>query len=307
MPYVVAKTIGKKPYFYLTESVRIAGKVKKVYVYVGTKRPKKAELRKYGTELRTRVESYLKSADPLFSLLESKDIGLMRKAKDAYAKLMRQEPAAKENYYEWFVTTFTYNSNAIEGSTLTPLETSMVLFEGISPSGRPIRDIRAAENHKKAFDFITKYDGDITKGFILKIHGILARDILEKHQSGKIRNVQVYVRGATEIPPRPEDVGPQLTALLKWYKARKKRYHPVVVASYFHTIFEGIHPFVDFNGRTGRLLLNFILMKNGFPPIDIRNRGRFRYYNAIRLALRSDLKPFMRLVIKYTKEMSGKL
>ena len=109
-----------------------------------------------------------------------------------------------------------------------------------------------------------------------------------------------------QIPPKPELIPLEFSKLMKWYNKNKKRYNTVVVASYFHTAFEGIHPFVDFNGRTGRLLLNFILLKNRFPAIDIRNRNRIEYHKAIKYAIKeSNLKPFVNLVIEYIKEISN--
>ncbi len=176
-----------------------------------------------------------------------------------------------------------------------------MLFEGTSPPNRPLRDVLAAQNHKKAFDFVLAYKGDINKQFILKLHRILTAGILRREESGKLRKVQVYVRGSDTIPPKPKDVQTDLRDLLKWYKSNKRKYHPAITASYFHCAFEGIHPFVDFNGRSGRLLLNFILLKNGYPPVDIRNRDRRRYYDAIRSALKGNLKPFVLLASKYLK------
>jgi len=305
MSYLVKKNIKGKAYFYLVSSIKIAGKSKKFQFYIGAKEPSTQKIREYSAMLKRRVEDFVLKTDPLLTIISKSNLRELEKVKKWYARLSAQSPAVRENYYEWFITTYTYDSNAIEGSTLTLRETAMVLFEGISPSGRPLRDVLAAENHKKAFDWLLRYKGDINKQFILRLHKILTTGILYPDESGKIRRVQVYIRGAKEIPPKPEDVVPQLKASLKWYNANKKKYHPAVIAARFHTAFEKVHPFVDFNGRTGRLLLNFILLKNGYPPIDIRNKDKQRYYDAIKAAINEDIKPTVRLVVNYLKE-SGK-
>ncbi|MFQ6010265.1 MAG: Fic family protein [Candidatus Aenigmatarchaeota archaeon] len=301
MAYLIKKLVKGKTYFYLASNVRTDGKWKKIQVYVGKKKPSPKQLSRYSRVLRQRVRQYQFSKDPLLTLVSEADLKALEKVKTSFKKLSKQSKTVREKYYEWFITTFTYDSNAIEGSALTLRETSMVLFEGITPPGRPLRDVRAAENHKAAFDWMVSYKGDISKSFVLKLHKVMTRGILPSHESGKIRKAQVYIRGAREIPPKPKDVEKELGILLSWYKNNKKRYHPVVVASYFHTAFEQIHPFVDFNGRTGRLLLNFILLKNDFPAIDIRNKDRQRYYSGIRSAIAGNLKPFVTLVIKYLK------
>ncbi len=90
---------------------------------------------------------------------------------------------------------------------------------------------------------------------------------------------------------------------MNWYKRNKKKYHPVILASYFHATFESIHPFTDFNGRTGRLLLNFILLKNGFPAIDMKNKDKLKYYEALYKAQKGNLKLLVSLVMKYLKEI----
>jgi Fic family protein len=181
----------------------------------------------------------------------------------------------------------------------------MVLFEGISPPNRPLRDVLAAENHKKAYDWLVAYKGDVNQKMIFKIHEILSKDILNKYESGKFRQVQVYIRGSSDIPPRADAVEKEIIELVRWYKFNKRKYHPVVVAAFMHINFEKTHPFVDFNGRTGRLLMNFILMKNNLPPVDIRNKDRMKYYEAIKSGIHENLNPFVKLIIKYLKEMEN--
>ncbi len=307
MPYVQEKIIKGKKYFYLAKTVRVAGTWKKFSVYLGKGDLDKKRLnklkKKYSKTLDQKVAAYLRLADPLFDLLSKKQIGEFEKIRAAYKKFRRAMSAeVKRRWHEWFLTTFTYNTNAIEGSTVTLLETSMILFDKLTPPGKTMREVRDVENHRKAFDYVTAHPGDISKNFICKVHKILSSGILEPAESGAFRRVQVFVRGAEVVPPKPEDVEKQFKEMMLWYRGNKKKYHPVVVAACMHTTFEGIHPFVDYNGRTGRLLLNFILMLYGFPPIAITYRRRAEYYKALQAAINGNLKPFVQLIYRYLKE-----
>ena len=307
MSYILTKIRNKRKYYYLVKNIRVNNKWKKFTTYLGSDLNKKQLMeqnKKYSKILEQKSKEYLRRVDILLNLVSEKNLKFLELAKQKYKKFSKQSIAAKERYYEWFITTFTYNSNAIEGSTITLDETSMILFDKITPPNRTLKEVREVENHKKAFDYMVNYNGDINKNFVLKLHKILTTDILGNEESGKFRKVQVYIRGEMQIPPKSELVPLEFNKLIKWYNKNKKKYNPVVVASYFHTAFEGIHPFVDFNGRTGRLLLNFILLKNRFSAIDIRNRNRMEYYKAIKYAIKeSNLKPFVNLVIEYIKEM----
>jgi len=307
MPYVQEKTIKGKKYFYLVKTVRIAGAWKKFTVYMGKgdlceKRLNELK-RKCSKILDQKATTYLKSVDPLLGLLSKKQVTDLEKIKVAYKKSRRAMSAeVRRRWYEWFLTTFTYNTNAIEGSTVNLLETSMILFDKLTPPGKTMREVRETENHKRAFDYVTAYRGDLNKNLVCKVHRILSSGILRLAESGTFRKVQVFVRGAEVVPPKPEDVGKQFKELMLWYRGNKRKYHPVVTAAYLHTAFEGIHPFVDYNGRTGRLLLNFILTKHGFPPIAIAYRRRAEYYRSIQAAVNGDLNPFVQLIYKYLRE-----
>ena len=307
MSYMLKKTIRGRKYFYLVKNVRVAGAWKKFTIYMGKGKLSKGRLeelkKKYSEILNQKVANYLKSIDPLLGLLSRKQIVELEKIKAAYQKARKAKSAAvRRRWYEWFLTTFTYNTNAIEGSAVNLLETSMILFERLTPPGKTMREVQEVENHKKAFDYTMGYGGDVNRAFVCELHRQMTSGILRPDESGVLRRVQVFVRGAEIVPPRPEEVEKRFNELMLWYRGNKKKYHPVVVAAHMHTAFEGIHPFVDYNGRTGRLLLNFILMKHGFPPIAITYRGRAEYYKAIRAAIGDNLKPFVRLVYRYLKK-----
>ena len=200
-------------------------------------------------------------------------------------KLNSKEP--KENYenrYETFCSLFTQDSTGIEGNTLTLTQTSFLLFNGIVPKEKPLREIYEVLNHKKAFDYILEYKGNITKKFMLKLHELVVINTLRQDlilQIGRYRKVQVFIGGS--IPPKPFEVPKKMSKLLRWYTQNKNKIHPLILASHFHTEFEKIHPFVDGNGRVGRLLMNFILHKNKYPMVNIPKKRRFKYYEVLQI------------------------
>ena len=169
-----------------------------------------------------------------------------------------------------------------------------------------MREINEVLNHKKAFDFILNYKGDITKKFICELHKIVVKDTLKPEltsQIGCFRSLQVYIKGRDWLPPKPEDVPKEIKSLLFWYSKNKEKLHPLVVSAYFHAGFETIHPFIDGNGRTGRLLMNFILHKNNLPMINIPNPIKHKYYNALESAqIKGDLRPLVKLLSEILKE-----
>ncbi|MBI4162954.1 MAG: Fic family protein [Candidatus Aenigmarchaeota archaeon] len=297
---------GRK-YYYLAGNIRYGkGKWKKVRIYLGKGVIKKKQLEELanekGKEFIKKLSEARKNTDPLIALISESHVNELDKIKKKFKKEKSKllYPQYK-NYYEHFVSLFTYNTNAIEGSTVTLRETAMILFDKIVPEGKSIKEINEVQNHKDAFDFMLNYKGDLNKPFILKAHKILTHNILWKH-AGVFRDVQVYVRGAEFMPATPGNIESEFKKMMLWYRRNKKKYHAVVVAAHMHHVFESIHPFLDGNGRTGRLVLNFILRKNGFPMIDIKYADRSKYYAALGEGNKGNLKPLADLIIKYITE-----
>lgn len=179
---------------------------------------------------------------------------------------------------EEFIVEYTYNSNAIEGNTLTLRETDLVL-RGLTIDGKPLKDHMEAVGHKEAFDFVSELVKDnvpISEGIIKQIHYLVLAD--KREDRGVYRRVPVRIMGAQHEPVQPYLIKPKMEQLLYDFAASTE--HIVTKLARFHIEFEGIHPFIDGNGRTGRLLVNLELMKSGFPPIDIKFTDRIAYYNA---------------------------
>jgi Fic family protein len=295
MVYTEIKEKGGKKYYYRVKNVRKGNKFRKKRIYLGVNLEK--------VKLKGKEQDADKEMSLLSSLLEKSEIKELEKIKEDFKK----EP--KENYnnrYESFVSSFTYDSTAIEGNTLSLEETSFLLFEKRVPKSKSLREINEILNHKKAFDEMFSYKGDITKEFICKLHKLVVANTLREdlaNQIGRYRSVQVFIRGKDWMPPKPEEVSNEMKSLLSWYSKNKNKLPPLIVASYFHIAFETIHPFVDGNGRTGRLLMNFILHKKGYPMINIPSRIKFDYYEALHKAqLEGNLKSFIELIVNLLKE-----
>lgn len=179
---------------------------------------------------------------------------------------------------EEFVVEFTYNSNAIEGNTLTLRETDMVL-RGLTIDQKPLKDHMEAVGHKDAFYFVrdqVKEQAPLSERVIKQIHYLVLAD--KEEDRGVYRRVPVRIMGAKHEPVQPYLIQPKMEQLLEAYKNSTE--HIIPRLAQFHIEFEGIHPFIDGNGRTGRLLVNLELMKAGYPPIDIKFADRVAYYNA---------------------------
>lgn len=179
---------------------------------------------------------------------------------------------------EEFIVEYTYNSNAIEGNTLTLRETDMVL-RGLTIDKKPLKDHMEAVGHKEAFDFVSelvKNNAAITESVIKQIHYLVLAD--KKDDRGVYRKVPVRIMGAKHEPVQPYLIAPRMEQLLEQYYNNTE--HIVTKLARFHIEFESVHPFIDGNGRTGRLLVNLELMKAGYPPIDIKFADRIAYYNA---------------------------
>lgn len=179
---------------------------------------------------------------------------------------------------EEFVIEYTYNSNAIEGNTLTLRETAMVL-RGLTIDQKPLKDHMEAVGHKEAFDFVqdlVKEQALLSENIIKQIHYLVLID--KKDDRGVYRRIPVRIMGAKHEPVQPYLIQPKMEQLLDWYNNSTE---PIIARlAQFHIEFEAIHPFIDGNGRTGRLLVNLELMKAGYPPIDIKFSDRMAYYDA---------------------------
>ncbi len=179
-----------------------------------------------------------------------------------------------------FLVEFTYNSNAIEGNTLTLQETAMVL-EGMTIDRKPLKDHLEVIGHKDAFEYMLQLVQEkvpLSERVIKEIHSLVLIDMPEDR--GVYRRIPVRIMGAKHEPPEPSLIPVQMEELMSRHEETVNTMHPVERVALFHLLFEGIHPFIDGNGRTGRLLLNFELSSAGFPAINIKFADRRKYYDS---------------------------
>lgn len=219
----------------------------------------------------------VKPADGRFKSTESLLDIIDRKKAELDARRPLTEGEA-QRLAEEFTVEYTYNSNAIEGNTLTLRETDMVL-RGLTIDQKSLKDHMEAVGHKEAFDFVrelVRKGEPLSERIIQQIHYLVLAD--KKDDRGVYRRVPVRIMGAAHEPVQPYLIVPQMEQLMKKYADSTE--HIVTKLARFHIEFEDIHPFIDGNGRTGRLLVNLELMKAGFPPIDIKFKDRLAYYNA---------------------------
>lgn len=199
---------------------------------------------------------------------------------------------------------WTYNSNAIEGNTLTLSETKVVLENGITIKGKPLKDHLEIINHKEAIEYIEdliKNNVRLSEYDIKSVHYLILKEI-DSINAGKYRNENVFISGAKHVPPVYMNVPYEMQKLIAKYQDWKDL-HPVVRACFLHGEFVKIHPFVDGNGRTARLLLNFELIQSGYPPVVIKTVNRADYYDALDKAhTTNDYTDFIKMIVELVNE-----
>ena len=209
-----------------------------------------------------------------------------------------------KNLHEDLVLRWTYHSNAIEGNTLTLKETKVAL-EGITIGGKTLREHFEAINHKDAILFmedLAQKEDKLSEYSIKQIHSLILKNIDDENK-GKYRTTNVIISGAEHKPPQSFEVQSKMQEFIKNYNENITKLHPIELASFVHIEFVKIHPFIDGNGRTSRLLMNLELIKAGFPPVVIELEDRLEYYKALDIAhTENDYKPFLELMKKVVEK-----
>src|SRR3989440_12385777 len=191
----------------------------------------------------------------------------------------------------------TYHSNAIEGNTLSLRETQMVIEYGVTIGGRPLRKYLEAPTHAEAYSYMTSLvekQTSITHETILTLHNLVMDKILKT--KGQFRTVPVYIRGANMTPPPASQVESLMHEWIAWINGPGIDYEPVIRAAIAHHGFEAVHPFADGNGRVGRLLLNLMLMREGYPPALLLRDWRTRYIQALDTANIGNYSPLANMI-----------
>lgn len=228
---------------------------------------------------------------------------LLHKADSYKEKISSARPLAKEELKSldnYFRIGFTYSSNALEGSTLTISETKILLEDGITVGGRPLKDCFEAVGHGAAYDFMLKLarqqDMDITEDIIRKLHCLFYQKV-DAEQAGQYRSIQVYISGTEYVPPAPDAIPLSMKHLVDQIRSSRSILHPIELASMAHKQLVDIHPFIDGNGRAARLLMNLLLVNTGYGVVSIPPIWRNDYINALSASRRQqDMEPFCKLI-----------
>jgi Fic family protein len=202
---------------------------------------------------------------------------------------------------------YTFESNRIEGNTLTLRETDLVINEGLTISGKSMREHLEAINHVEAIAYIKQLmerNFPLNERELLSVHNLILRGIIPK-DAGRYRRVQVMIKGSSHMPPQPFIVAKEMEDYFIWYEENKSKMHPVVLAAEMHERLVTIHPFIDGNGRTSRLIMNLILLQNGYVIANIKGdyETRMNYYKTLETAQTSNNKEdFLLFIAQVEKE-----
>ena len=280
MPKIYKKIIKNKPYFYFDEQIRIDGKNKKLQVYLGKNIPNKLD--KYYLSLAEKEKGLMKEyLSILFNKNKVFNHEQISKIEDLridlkYKTLMLTD-FKKERLWTRYAVQFIFESNAIEGSKLSPKEVNSIVNKKYVKKSIERREIREVRNSIIAFNLIRKNNFVLNQHQIINLHKILVSGL---GINTGYKKVNIIVNNKETTPAGK--VRGDMKHLLDWWKKNKKNnFHPLQLAADFHQRFEHIHPFEDGNGRVGRLLFNWILFQYQYPPILFLYQNRQRYFNAL--------------------------
>ncbi len=307
MAYMEIIKRNKKEYYYLTKNVRLgSNKWKKIRIFMGGKKPSQEELKKHAGKIEDKSKPFLSN----YAYLSEHDSETLQDLKESYIAWLKQIPkSAKERLNEDFVIRFTYHSNAIEGNRLTLRQTALILKDKVIPSGVRAEDYNEAINGKECLDYIKSFKGELNTRLLERINGILTKNTGVVY-GGRMRFFNVQIQGSTHVPPPHGDVKRHMLNFFKWYSANKNKLHSFELAALAHAKLTWIHPFEDGNGRTARTVMNFILMKKGFPMFFIPYERREEYYQSLDAADKGDYKEYisgmLRLIIDQIRSYGHK-
>ena len=294
--------------YYLAHSFRDNGKVRKIRIYLGknlTKIEKEKRREKAEKEIEERIKLYKVIRDPLRTVLSPKELeqikGLEVRTKFDIIHL-------NEDDWKNFIESFTYDTNAIEGSTINSREVKEILEEDQWPKNREKWEISETYGVSEAIKFIRKTEDHMSLDLMKTLHKIVFRN--SKEFAGKFRpkGVEVAVisksSGIIHKGAPSSLVRKLLKELVEWYYENKEKYPPLLLAAVVHNQFENIHPFQDGNERVGRLLMNNILLKHNLPPVNIELKNRREYYNTLKEYEKDgNIRPTVELILKEYKSL----
>lgn len=294
------KLIKNKKYRYAVESFRLPdGTQKKAEILV--KSQIKKELQKIIDEKKKNIFiKYMLKRYRTDGIFDKKEFEKLEKIRLDYQKTIKKIPKNNlKDLFNRFTANFTYESNSLEGNSLTLKDVAMIMFENLAIKGKDLREIYETRNSRKVVEMIIQNKFKVSEEDIIKIHKNLIKDLDIPEGYKKFPNILVGKR--IELTS-PEKVESEMKKLIKWYDENKERFHPLKLAALFHGKFEEIHPFEDGNGRVGRFLINVILMENKYPPLIIRKSQRISYLTALEKFDKKHSETLERFILEKFKE-----
>jgi Fic family protein len=298
MVYIYKKIIAGRPYYYLRASERKGKKIIiKDLAYLGNSLEevrKVLESKKYKDKIKKTyrtIHNFLESNHWLEKALDlklKKDefLGVKLEEIEAcklhYNNIFRKlDETTKKEILKNFIIEYAYNTTSIEGNTINLEQARNLLIEGLTPENKTLREIYDLQNTEKVFFELNELNEELSHDFIIKVHDSLMENI-DARKGYRKMDVRVIKSNFDATPAIY--VKTDMDLLLKWYTENKNKLHPLVLAIIFHHKFEKIHPFADGNGRTGRMILNYVLTKNNYPPLIIQKKTREDYLKVLRKA-----------------------
>ncbi|MEA3254737.1 MAG: Fic family protein [Candidatus Altiarchaeota archaeon] len=284
MAYLTEKNINGRKYLYLVKSIRLPdGSQKKIHKLVKNTRDVKTLENKHRDYFNQKEKKlYTKYAlrkyetDPIYT---KNEIEKLESIRVDYRNIIRKLSVNQlKDAFDRFSVNFTYESNALEGNSLTLKDVAVVILENTTIEGKTLREIYETRNLGNIMEMLKKDRFNINHKDIIRVHKLLMKDIDTTTGYKKIPN---YIIGRRVETTPPEKVEPEMSDLIHWYEKSIEYTHPLNVSAIFHGRFEKIHPFEDGNGRVGRVLSNIILMKNKYPPLIIRKSQRISYLKTL--------------------------
>ncbi|MFA4982605.1 MAG: Fic family protein [Candidatus Micrarchaeia archaeon] len=282
MVFVAKKKSGKETYYYLAHNLRSErGKWKSLREYIGKELPADNALQKL---IQKFVQKHKIRLRQKYAYIGSERLAKLDYIIGEFQKIVKNYPRiALEKREKDFTVRFTYNTNAIEGNTVSLLETAAMLEKKVVPEGKSLREVHEIFNTERALNFIKKNPKDVSRRLLLRLHKIMMANI-DDEQAGKIRNYPVSIKGANWMPPSENEVEAKFGEFLAWYIKSRRNLHPIELAAIAHLKFIEVHPFGDGNGRVARLMTNLVLMRNGYPPINIKVKDTIPYVKELQYA-----------------------
>ncbi len=303
--FISKRTVNKKIYFYLEDRIG----QKRLSIYIGEKERVAQHveaafeelIQKKALEAAKQNQKIIKT-----SMLSSAEILLLERLKIDYQLLKEFFPAGFESFKEDEFIRYAQGSASVEGNSLTLKEATLVLTKGAAVAGKSIDEVREVENMKKAAIASQKIK-QISERAIRKIHMAIMTGF-ENKKPGEYRKEPMFITGSKVKPAKAEDVEKEMKKLLEWKEKNEHALHPLELAAAFHGRFEGIHPFLDGNGRTGREILNWMLQKQGWPRAIINLQNRESYITPLeRVQLSKEYEKFSRFVFNCMEKRASEI